>query len=171
MLPLTRHFRLHGALPRSAAALAAVVLIAGCDTAGVDEPTPATRSAPPVRASLHREAARAARAVADLEDAFRNGDVERLCTPGAIFTPAVVAAMNEGGESCEASVELSSELHRPPDLTVTRLALESGLATAHVRVGRGPTIPLDIVRSGRRWLVSFSNGIDPVGAVQRAMGF
>jgi hypothetical protein len=40
---------------------------------------------------------------------------------------------------------------------------------ARVRIGSGSTIPLDIVRSGGRWLVSFSGGLDPIGVVNQAM--
>jgi hypothetical protein len=66
--------------------------------------------------------------------------------------------MNTSTDSCEASVELSDALAHPPALTVTKLTRTNGLATARVRVGNRSTIPLDIVRSGRRWLVSFSDG-------------
>jgi hypothetical protein len=147
-------------------AAAAVLLLAGCTNPATRERTPAAgpRDAPP--AVLHGQAARAALAVSALAGALRNGDVERLCRPGAVFTSAVVATMNEGGESCEASLERSPALSHPPALTVTRLAFEPGLARARVRVGRGATIPLDIVRSGRRWLVSFSAGADPVAALE-----
>lgn len=90
--------------------------------------------------------------------------MERVCRPGAIFTAALVAEMNDG-ENCEASVEVSAALRHPPALTVTRLAYEPGLATAQVLVGRGRIVPLDLVRDGGRWLISFSNGDDPFGAL------
>jgi hypothetical protein len=152
------------------AALAAIVVAAACGTTGTRRPTPPSGTATPVPpARLHGEAARAAGAVAVLGRALRNGRVERLCEPGAVFTPAVVAVMNEDGRSCEATLEASTELRRPPALTVTNLAYEPGLATAQVGVGRGSTFPLDIVRRGRRWLVSFSAGTNPLVAMQRAM--
>lgn len=72
--------------------------------------------------------------------------------------------------SCEASLERSDALRHPPTLTVTRLAFEPGLARTRVRVGDATTIALDVVRSGRRWLVSFVGGADPVAAVGRADG-
>jgi hypothetical protein len=153
---------------RSAAAMAAVVFLAGCGVTDPSETTPAKRTAgtePTAPARLRGEPARAARAVHVLARTLRDGEVERLCRPGAVFTSAVVAELNEGGQSCEVSLELSTALQHPPDLTVTKLAFEPGLATAQVRVGRGSTIPLDIVRKGRRWLVSFSNGAEPVGAI------
>jgi hypothetical protein len=154
-------FALHGL-----AALAAVVFLGGCGTSGADDHTSAPRTAP---APLHGEAARAAQAVTGLADALRDGDVERLCKPGAVFTRPVVAAIEEDGLSCEESLELSPEVRRPPALTVTKLAFEPGLATAQVKVGRGASVPLDIVRSGRRWLVSFSGSDNPVAALRQAM--
>jgi hypothetical protein len=124
---------------------------------------PAVAPAAPVR--LHGEAARAADAVQVLGRALRAGDIESLCRPGAIFTATVVAEMNAGGESCEASDEVSRALNEPPALTVVGLSLETDLATAKVRIGTGPVVPLDIVRDGGRWLVSFSDGADPLGAL------
>jgi hypothetical protein len=154
-------------------ALAAVAFLAGCTSPGIGDTTAGARTprpAAPVLVSPHGQAARAVRAVDVFARALRDGDVERLCRPGAILTPAVVASMNEGGESCEASLERSDALHHPPTLTVVRLAFEPGLARTRVRVGAATTIPLDVVRSGRRWLVSFSGGADPVAAVRQAVG-
>jgi hypothetical protein len=52
--------------------------------------------------------------------------------------------------------------HARPALTVTHLSLEPDLATVRVRVGHGGTVPLDLVRTGHRWLVSFSGGRNPL---------
>lgn len=151
-------------------ALGVLVLLAGCGPLGVNEPkASAAGSEPSAPAVLHGGAARAAHAVAVLGRALHQGDVERLCRAGAVFTPAVVATLKEVGRGCEASLELSSALRHPPALTVTRLHYEPGLATARVRVGRGGTMPLDIVHYGRRWLVSFSDGNSPIGALQQRL--
>jgi hypothetical protein len=147
-------------------AAAAVVFLAGCGSLQPAAAGPPRRPARPVPATLHGEPARAAAVVDVLSRALRNGDVERLCRPGAVFSSAVVASMNEGGESCEASLERSPALRDPPRLTVTSLAFEPGLARARVRIGDGRTIPLDIVRSGHRWLVSFSDGADPLALIR-----
>jgi hypothetical protein len=149
-------------------AVAAVVFLAGCGSLQPAAAGRSTRPAPPVPATLHGEPARAAAAVDALARALRNGDVERLCRPGAVFSSAVVASMNEGGESCEASLERSPALRDTPTLTVTSLAFEPGLARARVRVGGGRSIPIDIVRSGHRWLVSFSDGADPLALIRRS---
>jgi hypothetical protein len=154
-------------------ALAAVSVAAGCGNAARPTATttagkpPAARhpSAPPPRPGGGQ--ARAARSVARLADALKDGDVAHLCRPGAVFTPEVVAELNSGGVSCEASLELSGPLSKPPPLTVTSLALERDLAVAQVRVGGGATIPLDLVRDRGRWLVSFSKGIDPITAMEQ----
>ena len=157
-------------------AVAAAVLVAGCGSSptGATEATTATAthttaatSAAPVIAG--REQARAARAVDVLARALRDGDVERLCRPGAVFTSAVVAEMNGGLQSCEQDVELSSVVTQPPTLTVVQpSSYEPDLATLWVRVGRGGPVPLDVVREQRQWLVSFSDGNDPLSALAGA---
>jgi hypothetical protein len=111
------------------------------------------------------ERASVTRAVGLLADVLRTGDVERLCRPGDVFSSAVVAEMNSGGQSCEAALEVSSVLANPPALAVTALTAKPGLATAQVRVGDGSTIPIDVVTDRGRWLVSFSNGVDPISVL------
>jgi hypothetical protein len=164
-----------GRLPahaRAVAALAAAAaVVAGCGPGAVDQavttpttPTTPARAAAP--ASLNGEQARAAAAVQTLARALHDGDIEALCRPGAIFTPAVVADMNAGDTSCEATDEVLRIVQQPPALTVVAVALRPDLATVRVAVN-GQTVPLDLVRSGRRWLVSFSDGDDPLGALAR----
>jgi hypothetical protein len=145
------------------------VLVTGCGTLGTSEPSPGARHTAPTTAVLHGDAARAAHAVYEFGRALRDRDVERLCRPGAVFTPAVVSVLDEVGEGCEASLELSSALRHPPTLTVTRLDYARGLSTAQVRVGSGSTMPLDLVQGGRRWLVSFSDGNSPIAALQQSL--
>jgi len=171
---MTQFPRIHvrALLARSAAGLAAVAFLGGCGSAGVGDANPDSGGAQtsPLAAAPRGVAARAERAVYALDRALRNGDVERLCRPGAVFTSAVVAVLNEGADGCEASLELSSAIRRPPALSVTSVTAEPDLATAQVRIGRGPTIPLDVVRNDRRWLVSFSDGVSPIAALQERVG-
>ena len=151
-----------------AAALVAALSVTGCSLTGdpvrasktVTAPAPAT---PAPR--LHGEAARAAAAVATLDRALGDGDVERLCRPNAIFSAAVVAEMRSGGVSCEASIEDTLANRRVPAMQVVSVAVKPDLATAQVRVGGGHTVPLSLLREGRRWVVSFSDGDDPLGAL------
>jgi hypothetical protein len=155
--------------------MAAGVLLAGCGSAPIaatgDVTTTATQTTATtsaVPAIVRREQTRAADAVGVLAGALRDGDVERLCRPGAVFTSAVVAEMN-GAQSCEQEVELSSVVTHPPTLTVVQPpSYEPDLVTLRVRVGRGATVPLDVVREGGQWLVSFSDGNDPLGALAAA---
>lgn len=121
-----------------------------------------TRAPRPLR--LQGEPARAAAAVSTFFRALRDGDVEGLCRPGVIFTAAVIADIQSVGDSCEASDEVSSLLRRPPVLTVVGLAFRRDLAIARVRAGER-VVPLDVVRDGRRWLVSFSDGVNPLDAL------
>jgi hypothetical protein len=104
--------------------------------------------------------------VTAFSDALRAGDVERLCRPNGVFTAAVVRGMNSDGESCESSVELSTVIADPPALQVTGIDVsEPDLATVTVQIAGGGTIPLDLVRESRRWLMSFSDGIVPITAI------
>ena len=152
-------------------ALAAAVLVAasaaGCDLTGdAATTTAASRTTPsPPAPRLRGEAARAAAAVDRLARALRDGDVDRLCRPDALFSAAVVEEMGSGGVTCEASVEDTLTAHGAPATTVARMSVEPGLATAQVRLGDGHTVPLTLVRDGRRWLVSFSDGNDPLSAL------
>jgi hypothetical protein len=155
---------------RAVAALATVALVSGCGvatTAGESTISTGADAAAAEPLALHGAEARAAGAVDVLGRALRDGDVARLCRPGDVFTPSVVVELNTSGASCEASLELSSALTQPPALTVTSLSYRPGLATAQVRLGTGATIPLDLVHDGRRWLVSFSDGVDPIAALEQ----
>jgi hypothetical protein len=156
-------------------AVAAAVLLAGCGpsptaatNATTTTATSTTAAASAAPAIVGRAQARAAHAVDVLAGALRDGDVERLCRPGAVFTSAVVAEMN-GAQGCEQDAELSSVVTQPPTLTVVQPAsYEPDLATLRVRVGRGATVPLDVVREKGQWLVSFSDGNDPLAALAAA---
>jgi hypothetical protein len=150
----------------TAAALLAVA-IAGCAPLAAvrSEGAAPARSARPTPAQLHGDAARAAAAVGALSRALRAGDVVRLCRPEGVFTSAVVSELNALGPGCETTVETSPAFTAPPAMTVTAVALRPDIAQATVSV-QGRSVPLDIVRHGRRWLVSFSDGDDPLGALQ-----
>jgi hypothetical protein len=146
--------------------------VAGCGTATIPvSSTTSTTPAPvavasPAPAPLHGAQAQAAHAVDVFDQALQSGDIAQLCRPGGVFTAEVVAALNSG-DGCEASLEQSSVLDTPPTLIVTGLTYKGDLATAQVDGGDGTAIPLDLVRDGGRWLVSFSNGVDPITALEQ----
>jgi len=144
--------------------VAAAVLLTGCGVLTQDPAAgrPAAPAAPP---PLRGEAARVAGAVGGLSAALRAGDVERVCRPNAVLTAAVVAEMNSSGGSCEATVESMLTDFGPPRLTVLGVALKPDLATARVRVANGGVVPLTLLRVGAGWLVSFSDGNDPLSAL------
>ena len=50
-------------------------------------------------------------------------------------------------------------------VTVRALALRSDLATATVVTATGTGAMVDFVRHGQRWLMSFSEGADPITAL------
>jgi hypothetical protein len=131
-------------------------------------PAAATPSAQPA-ASASPTPTGAARAVlrslAGVERAYDAGDVRRLCRPGALVDPAVIHAQNARRDGCES--ELESLIANEPRLRVTvqQVAMRPDLATATVVTSTGSRAAVDFIRRGRRWLLSFSDGTDPLPAL------
>jgi hypothetical protein len=119
-------------------------------------------------ATTTRAARGVLRSLAAVEHAYAAGDVRRLCRPGALVDPVVIRAQNAGGRECEP--ELESLIAHVPRLrfTVRDLALRPDLATVDVTVAEGAGAPVDFVRRGGRWLLSFSDGNDPLPALAGA---
>ena len=118
--------------------------------------TPAPTSTPAARAVL--------RSIAGVERAYESGDVLRLCRPGALVDPAVIRFQN-AAQGCER--ELESLKANVPRLQakVSRLVLQSDLATATIETAGGTGATVDFVRRVGRWLLSFSDGADPLPAL------
>lgn len=154
------------AVRSSAMVMAAATLLTACGPAEKPASAPAKTAATPPPA-LHGQAAGVADAVGALGQALRGGDVLRICRRGAIFTPAVVDEMGDGGETCEAYVEDLLANQPTPAAAVASVALEPKLATARVRVSPSRTVPLTLLRARDRWLISFSHGNDPLGSLFR----
>jgi hypothetical protein len=111
---------------------------------------------------------RVAAALGELQRAYVAGDVRRLCQSGVIFTHAVIAARNElPGENCESDVEDLLAGPNQARLEVRAVDLRPDLAVASVTTASGATVPVDLVRRGQRWLVSFSQGEDPLPPLLR----
>ncbi|MEA2133890.1 MAG: hypothetical protein QOC68_1799 [Solirubrobacteraceae bacterium] len=120
-------------------------------------PTPAATPAPAVG-----QAGAVARSLAAVQHAFNAGDLGRLCRRGQLVDPAVIARQNAGGTGCEAELELLMA-HAPElRLTVRRVTLRAGLAAVTVTTARGQDAVVDMLRRGGSWLLSFSNGSDPM---------
>ncbi|MGH2945976.1 MAG: hypothetical protein ACRDPC_06915, partial [Solirubrobacteraceae bacterium] len=105
------------------------------------------------------------RALAAVRQAFNAGDVRRLCRSGALVDPAVIRQQNRLPGGCESELEGLVANEPPMRLTVRRLALRRDLATATVATASGADVQIDLVRQGRRWLLSFSGGNDPMPAL------
>jgi hypothetical protein len=124
---------------------------------------PAADRAPSATSTPAATTTRAARAVlrslTAVERAYAAGDVRRLCRPGALVDPAVIRAQKQ-----ECEPELESLIAHVPRLrlTVRDLALRPDLATVDVTIDGGAGAPVDCVRRGGRWLLSFSDGNDPL---------
>jgi hypothetical protein len=104
-------------------------------------------------------------AVAAVQHAFNAGDVRLLCRSGALVDSAVIRRQNRQSGGCESELELLMAHEPPMRLTVRRLALRRDLATATVTTASGAGVQIDLVRKGRRWLLSFSRGSDPMPAL------
>jgi hypothetical protein len=141
-----------------------VLVVAGAvaqfvDGAGATRQTSAaTPSATPPAAT--RGAARGvAQALASVERAFNAGDARLLCRPGRLVDPAV---LRKRGAGCESQLEALMADEPPLRLTLRGLLLEPDLATATVTTARKTIVRVDLVRQGTRWLLSFSDGDDPM---------
>ena len=142
-----------------------VLVIAGAVLSAVRGPT-AQPTAPATATPTATAAERAVlSSLATVENAYDAGDVRRLCRPGSLLDPAVVRAQNEQAQGCGS--ELESLMANVPRLRVTvrALALRSDLAIATVMTATGTGATVDFVRHGQRWLMSFSEGADPIAAL------
>jgi hypothetical protein len=105
------------------------------------------------------------RALAAVQRAFNAGDVRQLCRPGAIVDAAVIREQNGHSGGCESELESLIANEPPLRLTIRQVALRRDLATASVTTASGAAVPIDLVRRGRRWMLSFSDGVDPMPAL------
>lgn len=124
-------------------------------------PTP-TPTASPAPAGQDR---RLTAVLSAVEQAFNIGDVVLLCRPGGLVDPAVITQQAQNG-GCERQLETLRSAG-PMRLTVQAVSAHPDLATATVRTADGTVVPVDLVRTGSRWLLSFSNGSDPISALTR----
>jgi hypothetical protein len=146
-------------------------VVFGVVVQAVRGPAAATRGAAPSTGARPTPAAAtgAARAVvrslAAVQRAYGAGDVRRLCHPGALIDAAVIGRQNARSGGCES--EFESLMADEPRLrfALRGLTLRPDLATATVVTARGGSVPVDLVRRGRRWLLSFSDGADPIPAL------
>lgn len=77
----------------------------------------------------------------------------------------MIRQQNAGSGGCESELETLMAFQPPLRLAVRKVALRRDLATATVATASGASVPVDLVRQGRRWLLSFSNGDDPLPAL------
>jgi hypothetical protein len=123
---------------------------------------PSAQAATPAPTPGAREVIRALGAV---EHAFGTGDVVRLCRPGALVDPAVIRQQNAHHGGCESEMERLIASRQRLRLSVRSVSLRRDLATADVATASGASVPVDFIRRGAHWVLSFSNGIDPMPAL------
>ena len=126
----------------------------------VSGPRPAVAATPPPT----RPARQVIRSLGAVQHAFAAGDVRRLCRPGALVDPAVIRRQNAHTGGCESELEQLIATKRQLRLSVRGVSLRRDLATASVATAAA-TVPVDFVRHGPRWLLSFSDGGDPMPAL------
>jgi hypothetical protein len=108
------------------------------------------------------QAAGVARSLAAVQRAFNAGDVSLLCRGGRLVDPAVISVQDAGGSGCEAELETLIGNAPPLQLTLRRQTLKRDLASVTVTTAGGQDAVVDLVRRGQAWLLSFSNGRDPM---------
>jgi hypothetical protein len=100
-----------------------------------------------------------------VQRAYDAGNVRRLCRPGNLIDAAVISRENARSGGCEQELEGLMATVPRLRIEVRELALEPDLATATVSSAGGASVPVDLVRGGRGWLLSFSDGADPIPAL------
>jgi hypothetical protein len=132
-------------------------------------PAAATRAIAAPRAAQTTAPAGLARQVVGslgaVERAFDAGNVRRLCRPGVLVDPAVIRQQDVGTGDCESELEALVSSHAPLRLAVRQIAARPDLATVTVTAADGAGAAVDLVRHGDRWLLSFSDGDDPMPAL------
>lgn len=149
--------------------LAMVVIGAGMQIAfgssGAGAAGSAAPAATPAPPRVTGQAVAVVRSLAAVQRAFNAGELPRLCRRGGLVDPAVIRRQNAEGPGCEAELEALMANAPPLRLTVRRLALRPDLASVTVTNARGGEPVVDLVRRGSRWLLSFSDGSDPMPAL------
>ncbi len=133
-------------------------------TAPQRTPAAAQPTATPTPASSAHAPAIAA-AVARVQHAFNAGDTGALCRPDALVDAAAIRRLDRRPGGCEAQLEVLLADSSPMQLTVRKVSMRSDLATAVVTTHPGTTVSVDLVRGPRGWLISFSDGDDPMPAL------
>ncbi len=155
------------------ALLLLALVLCGAVLQFVDGPAVAQRKpgavATPAPHPLPAGASGVVRTLGAVERAFNAGDVRLLCRPGTLLDPAVVRLQSARSGGCESELEALIADERPMRLTVRRVALRPDLAVAAVTTARGRTVPVDLVRQGNRWLLSFSESEDPMPVLAGAL--
>jgi hypothetical protein len=148
--------------------LVVMILAVGLRIAGdvAAPPSLAAPAKPTPPATAPTAAARAVvRSLGAFQRAYNAGDVRLLCRPGGLVDPALIRQQDAQKPGCEPEQEALMANEPPLQLTVGQVRLRRDLATATVTPARGGSVRVDLVRDGGRWLLSFSDGGDPMPAL------
>jgi predicted lipid-binding transport protein (Tim44 family) len=129
-----------------AAAAATVALAAGC--------APSTSSSSNSTSKFSGDARQAAQAVEDLQSAANDGDNAKIC--GQILSSSFAGRLAAHGRSCADAVDQAVKDADTIDMTVEKVDVTSGKATAQVKLETGKTdrtATFELVREGGRWKI------------------
>jgi predicted lipid-binding transport protein (Tim44 family) len=129
-----------------AAGLATVAMAAGC--------APSTSSSSNSTSKFSGDARQAAQAVEDLQSAANDGDNEKICQQ--ILSTALAGRLGAHGRSCPDAVDAAVKDADTIDMTVEKVDVTSGKATAQVKLETGKkdrTATFQLVRENGRWKI------------------
>jgi hypothetical protein len=127
----------------------------GASSAATPTPTPTPTPAVGQTAAVERS-------LTAVQRAFNAGDVGLLCRRGRLVDPDVIGGQDADAPGCEAELEALMADAPPMRLTMRRVTVRPDLASVTVTTAGGQDAVVDMVRRGDRWLLSFSNGNDPM---------
>jgi len=136
--------------------------------ARVQDARPARRPSAPPAAKPTPATTAVIGTLVGIERAFNAGDVRLLCRRGGPVDPAVLAGEAAQPGGCEAQIESLVGDEPAMRLVVHRITLRPDLAIAAVTTTKGTSRTVDLVRRGHSWLLSFSDGADPMPALAGA---
>jgi hypothetical protein len=137
--------------PRTSAALAAAVLATVALAAGC---APSTSSSSNSTSKFSGDARQAAQTVEDLQAAAKDGENDKICRQ--LLSSSFAGQLAAHGRSCPDAVDAAVKDADTIDMTVEKVDVTSGKATARVKLQTGKTdrtATFQLVRENGRWKI------------------
>ena len=150
--------------------LVVVILATGLRIAGevAGEPGPpgtATPTPTPIPTQTPTGAGRERSSLVPRSARYKRRRSGLLCRHRQLVDPALIRQQNAQQPGCEAELEALMANEPPLRLTVDEVLLRHDLATATVTQARSASVRVDLIHDAGRWLLSFSDGGDPMPAL------